>query len=69
MQLHLVGKAKKEIMQSTYAEMFSHGVHSKGNYFCQQVSGRFKLLTESQPVVPLLSIDVIENVYFQKGAN
>lgn len=46
MQLHLVGKVKKkkEIMQSVFMQnLFSHGVHSKGNYFCQQVSRRFKL--------------------------
>lgn len=64
MQLHLVGKAKKEII-FTSAESFSRGVHTKGINFCQKEI----CSTEFQPVVSSLTIDAIKNMYFQKGNN
>ena len=70
MQLHLVGKAKKEIMQSLLMQNLFLMVYTvkEITFVSKSVEG-LSCSTESQPVVSPLTIDAIKNVYFQKGTN
>lgn len=70
MQLHLVGKAKKETMQSLLMQNLFLMVYAvKEIIFVSKSVEGLSCSTESQPVVSLLTIDAIKNVYFQKGTN